>query len=728
MKVWLTSSEIADLALAGLPTTRQNINLLAEREDWARFGALCRKREGRGGGVEYHISLLPVAARWDYCGRHGEAATPPDTALTAQFDAPAGRAGVELDARVAILDAFALFRRQSGVSLTVGVNYFADLYVQGRVDVADWVRQAVPRLSSRTLFRWQSAGKNGEIDRLAVDRGGARRGRGLLDAGDEGRVKAFLLALVVQNPLYTARQLHETLKSKYAGGIELDGTLRPVPSQRLVEMALKRWKAEHNTELLALTNPDAFISRTRVAGTYVHLVHGLNELWQIDASPVDALCLDGRHSVYVCIDVWSRRMVLLVSRTPRSEAVQLLLRKAILLWGRPKAVKTDNGSDFVAKATRRLLAGVNIETITSTAFSPWQKGVVERAVRTFQVDCGRMLPGFIGHNVSDRKVIESRKAFAARLGVDDNKAFAVEMTAAELASHADNWASQIYAHHRHNALGMSPFAKAASWSGPIEQVDAEALNILLMPAPDNDGYRTVGKKGIRIAHYHYMAPGLMVGQRVFVRLDPQDAGRAWCFAEEDSATFIAEARCPELLGEDPVALRAAVAAAQKQLIQERTAEIKAERRKITSRTVLDSRMELAARRNANLVEFPKRADEVTTPALDAGLEVAARRRGDAPKAAPVTDEVAEILAQLEREMDAPVAPEPTPAPGGRVVQLRDTETQAQRYRRFLSIHKRMEAEEPITPAEAAFYGGYVQSAEKKALDDLFDDFGDEALG
>jgi len=724
MKVWLTSSEIAELALSGLPTTRQNIILLAEREDWARFGALCRKREGRGGGVEYHIALLPVAARWDYLGRHGQTAQQPETAVPAPLDAPGGRAGLELDARIALLDALAMFRRQSGVSLTVGISYFADLYTQGRVDVADWVRQAVPRLSARTLFRWHSAGRNGEMDRLAVDRGGTRRGRGILDAGDGGRVKAFILALVVQNPLYTTRQIHETIQSKYPDGIEVDGALRPVPSQRLVEMTLKRWKSEHNTELLALTNPDAFVSRTRVAGSYAHLVQGLNELWQIDASPVDALCLDGRHSVYICIDVWSRRMVLLVSRTPRSDAVQMLLRKAILLWGRPKAVKTDNGSDFVAKATRRLLAGVSIETITSTAFSPWQKGVVERAVRTFQTDCGRMLPGFIGHSVSDRKVIETRKAFAARLGVDDNKAFAVEMTAQELAAHADRWAGDIYAHQRHSALGMSPFAKAASWSGSIERVDPEALNVLLMPAPDSNGYRTVGKQGVRIAGHHYMAPGLLVGQRVFVRMDPEDAGRAWCFAEEDSATFIAEARCPELLGEDPAALRAAVAAAQKQLVEERTAEIKAARRKITSRTVLESRMELAARRNANLVEFPKRAEEITTPALDAGLEVAARRRGDAPKAAPVTDDVAEILAQLEREAETPAAP----APAGKVVQLRDTETQAQRYRRFLDIHKRLEAEEAITPADAAFYGGYVQSAEKKALDSMVEDFGDEALG
>ncbi len=60
MKSWLTSAEIADLALPGLPTTKRNVNALAEREDWARFSALCRQRAGRGGGLEYHVNLLPV--------------------------------------------------------------------------------------------------------------------------------------------------------------------------------------------------------------------------------------------------------------------------------------------------------------------------------------------------------------------------------------------------------------------------------------------------------------------------------------------------------------------------------------------------------------------------------------------------------------------------------------------------------------------------------------------
>lgn len=65
---WFTVAELAELALPGLPTTKRNIQKMADREGWATFrdstGAVCsRPRKARGGGVEYHVSLLPEAAR-----------------------------------------------------------------------------------------------------------------------------------------------------------------------------------------------------------------------------------------------------------------------------------------------------------------------------------------------------------------------------------------------------------------------------------------------------------------------------------------------------------------------------------------------------------------------------------------------------------------------------------------------------------------------------------------
>jgi len=65
---WFTVAELAELALPGLPTTKRGIQMIADREGWATYrdstGAACfRPRKARGGGLEYHVSLLPEAAR-----------------------------------------------------------------------------------------------------------------------------------------------------------------------------------------------------------------------------------------------------------------------------------------------------------------------------------------------------------------------------------------------------------------------------------------------------------------------------------------------------------------------------------------------------------------------------------------------------------------------------------------------------------------------------------------
>ncbi len=67
-KVWYTAAELADMALPGLPKTKRKINERAAAEGWAlatgKVGEpLARPRQARGGGLEYHIDVLPAAAR-----------------------------------------------------------------------------------------------------------------------------------------------------------------------------------------------------------------------------------------------------------------------------------------------------------------------------------------------------------------------------------------------------------------------------------------------------------------------------------------------------------------------------------------------------------------------------------------------------------------------------------------------------------------------------------------
>ncbi|MFQ3665554.1 MAG: transposase domain-containing protein [Sphingomonadaceae bacterium] len=55
---WFTADELAALRLPGLPATKRRINALAATENW-----VFRPARQRGGGREYPISVLPMAAR-----------------------------------------------------------------------------------------------------------------------------------------------------------------------------------------------------------------------------------------------------------------------------------------------------------------------------------------------------------------------------------------------------------------------------------------------------------------------------------------------------------------------------------------------------------------------------------------------------------------------------------------------------------------------------------------
>ncbi len=59
---WFTALEFADFQLPDIPLTESAIIRFAKRSDW-QSTSLARKRSGRGGGWEYHIDLLPDAAR-----------------------------------------------------------------------------------------------------------------------------------------------------------------------------------------------------------------------------------------------------------------------------------------------------------------------------------------------------------------------------------------------------------------------------------------------------------------------------------------------------------------------------------------------------------------------------------------------------------------------------------------------------------------------------------------
>jgi transposase InsO family protein len=62
LKEWFTARELAELSLPGVRCTESGVARQAKELGWADQTEKCRRRAGRGGGVEYHYSQLPHAA------------------------------------------------------------------------------------------------------------------------------------------------------------------------------------------------------------------------------------------------------------------------------------------------------------------------------------------------------------------------------------------------------------------------------------------------------------------------------------------------------------------------------------------------------------------------------------------------------------------------------------------------------------------------------------------
>jgi transposase InsO family protein len=87
--------------------------------------------------------------------------------------------------------------------------------------------------------------------------------------------------------------------------------------------------------------------------------------------------------------------VLRADRALRSEDVLEWLNKAIEEHGAPQYLRSDNGSEFIAKVVQRWPAEKQIKTIYIDPGSPWQNGFVERlpapSGAALRAACGRLL-------------------------------------------------------------------------------------------------------------------------------------------------------------------------------------------------------------------------------------------------------------------------------------------------------------------------------------------------
>ncbi len=702
MKQWFTTTELAELALTGLPATSRGITKLSNRENWSGNHALCRRREGRegGGGLEYHIDQLPMVARLDYLSRQVVVDIKDIAAERDDIDHEP-RSAVEMterDARLAIVAIVNRFRRDSGFTASGADGWFCRLVKSGNIELPEWIQSVVTVMSPRSISRWRNLKAKGQAEKLAFDRSKNRGGTGVLDLAENGDIRNFILAHLANNPHLAAKHIRLAVWGSYGDQLVVDNKMLDLPPLRTFQNTLKGWKKTYRNELMRLSDPDAYKSKSRSVVTGTTVADRLNQVWEIDASPLDLMCTDGRVNIYVAVDIYSRRSIIHMTPTPRAVGVGELIRKCINKWGVAEFIHTDNGSDFKANATQRLLASLGIEVKYCAAYSPEQKGVVERHIKTFQHDIPVILPGYIGHCVADRKRIEAQRSFADRLGMDDDKIFNVSMSMAEVQEIADYWADKVYGDSVHSTIGSTPNKRAALAQGSVRRLKhPEALDILLAPLVGQDGMRTVTKAGVRANNTHYSFGLVMPGNQVFCRFDPMDAGRLYVF-EPDGETFIGHALNHELAGIDPAELAHRIRAQRKALEDETITHIRPHRRRIKQDqlAIVNAMRREKFENEPNLIAFPKAEEIHSTPETDAAADAA-----EAPVSRPVRT--------------------------AKIVNLADNESDWDRYRRATSLQARIDDGAAVSDAERIWLAGYQAGPEYSSLAKLIEDFGEKVM-
>jgi putative transposase len=730
----MSEAVTANLIAEALGQTKQNINQRADRECWPH-----EWQRGKGGRQKaYRVLPLPAEVRTPVLAllARQEAVTAAAqragqvTGEKLKAKAAIGEKAAEAarqfglakfatlpekskrgaDARAAILGSFDQYAKCSGYRRRRAELEFCDGYNDGSIDIGDWIRAEVPTCCPNSLANWRKKISQEGLVGLAGKHGQHRKGQGIIDTTPE--LRDFILGMISKFPHCEPSLIMTGITGRFDAYQH--------PHYRTLQRWIAKWKEDNAELLMKLQNPDGWRNHFMAAfGFADQSIVALNQRWETDSTATDIMLFDPerniktRHNIVGVIDVYSRRLKLYVSRSSSATAVASLLRATMLDWGVPKVLGTDNGSDFVSHYIKRVVSGLEIEQDIAPPFTPDHKPFIERAFHTFSHSLLELLPGFVGHNVTERKAIESRRSFAERLMKKGQGDAPIElhMTPEQLQAFCDNWVENFYHQKGHSGLkGETPFQRAAGWQEPVRRiVDPRALDVLLAPAPGSGsgggkGEYTVGKKGVRYQNSFYADPDgvifTMVKKQVLVLLDESDIGRIFIF-KVSTGEFLCVAECPELTGRFN---RQEIAAAGKVLQNRNNKEGKARMTGAAHRAnVFDVAAETLHQRaidTGKMVMFPAPSVEHTTEAL---------------RAAGVAAEHAEDPLARVHEGTAPSEP-------ARVINLRPVRDAAQteaddkdrRFARWKAIGKAVANGEPVEPSDLRWHANYSRDPECRA--------------
>lgn len=371
------------------------------------------------------------------------------------------------------------------------------------------------RIKWRCYYRWQKAYDQEGLYGLRNKRYGQDRSKLTLEQ------KQYIVQLIKQNPDRRDARIIEYLNFKFPE-IKI--------SSHTISRYIAAWKKKNHELFTFIKSPDKWKSNYLVSfGSHSEKAQRFLQYVELDSTPADLLCADGkRYTIIGGIDVYSRKVKCKVSPTSNGMGVASLIRSVITDWGIPENFIRDNGKDYTSNHINSVFDSLEVNAITLPPFTPEGKPHIERFFRTLSGSLFEEISGYIGHNVSDRKNIESRRSFAQRFMRQGSEPIRIGLHPEHLQEVMNQWIENIYHQKHHTGIKTTPELKAVQSLSHVRHIEDErVLDILLLPA----GEATVYKKGIRYQTGNYQSPDLagFIKERVTVRRDLENAGRLYVF-------------------------------------------------------------------------------------------------------------------------------------------------------------------------------------------------------
>ncbi|ENR1592379.1 DDE-type integrase/transposase/recombinase, partial [Campylobacter jejuni] len=437
------------------------------------------------------------------------------------------------------------------------------LHAKGKISTNDFINYINAKkiyefkLTQNKLFSWQKEYLVNGLDAL-VDKRENKKDDAISTLGIK---ELFINTLLAQKGRLNASNIHRIINYELAKNGKLDlkdflGKKDEFISYECVLRSMKKYLKENKLiKNIILHGEDGAISRHLPAlGVSNWKVNTINEIVEIDASPLDAICkvdfinetygLKGdecswhkRYTIISLIDTYSGVASFYLGFSEDSLSIARAIAKYISTYGVPKCIHSDNGKAFLSKNVKALLERLNIDYKAMPAYSGWSKPYVENKFKDLQNSLTANLVGYIGSNVKERQAIEffySKKERRLKKGYKTNQRRL--KTLEYMRECIDDYSAYFMNNKWLDRLGATP---KESFEAKIEDaitIDELSLSMYL---GGELKLRKVLNKGLSLNGTLFYNPKLYTHEEVFVCENLNNQNEIFCFDKQKELICVA---------------------------------------------------------------------------------------------------------------------------------------------------------------------------------------------